>query len=72
MNGADSSRVKGKPMQKIQKVAIPGAGAMGAYFASRFFGTEGFTAVLMAKDDRLDRLRTSGLDIPPRGSGKNN
>jgi len=50
-------------MQKIQKVAILGAGAMGAYFASRFFDTAGFSTVLIAKGHRLDRLKTKGLVV---------
>ena len=50
-------------MREIRKVAILGAGAMGAYFAGRFFDTAGFSTVLIAKGRRLDRLRTEGLVI---------
>ena len=50
-------------MQKIQKVAILGAGAMGAYFASRFFDTAGFSTVLIAKGHRLDKLKIKGLVV---------
>jgi 2-dehydropantoate 2-reductase len=50
-------------MQKIQKVAILGAGAMGAYFASSFFDTAGFSTVLIAKGHRLDKLKTKGLVV---------
>ena len=50
-------------MQEIQKVAILGAGAMGAYFASRFFDTAGFSTVLIAKGNRLDKLKTKGLVV---------
>ncbi|MEA3436113.1 MAG: ketopantoate reductase family protein [Thermodesulfobacteriota bacterium] len=50
-------------MQEIQKVAILGAGAMGAYFASRFFDTPGFSTVLIAKGHRLDKLKTKGLVV---------
>lgn len=50
-------------MQKIQKVAILGAGAMGSYFAGRFFDTPGFSTVLIAKGQRLDKLKTNGLVI---------
>ncbi len=50
-------------MQKIRKVAILGAGAMGAYFAGSFFDTDGFSTVLIAKEDRLDKLRKNGLVI---------
>ena len=50
-------------MQKIQKVAILGAGAMGAYFASRFFDTASFSTGLIAKGPRLDKLKTKGLIV---------
>ncbi len=50
-------------MQKIRKVAILGAGAMGAYFAGRFFDAEGFSTVLIAKEDRFERLKNHGLII---------
>ncbi len=50
-------------MQKIQKVAILGAGAMGAYFASSFFDAAGFSTVLIAKGHRLDKLKTKGLVV---------
>jgi len=50
-------------MQKIRNVAVLGAGAMGAYFAGRFFDAEGFSTVLIAKEDRLDKLRNNGLVI---------
>ncbi len=49
-------------MQKIKKVAIIGAGAMGSYFAGRFYDA-GFSTVLIAKDQRLDKLKTRGLVI---------
>jgi 2-dehydropantoate 2-reductase len=49
-------------MQEIQKVAILGAGAMGSYFASRFFNT-GFSTILIAKGPRLDKLKAKGLVI---------
>ena len=50
-------------MQKIHKVVILGAGAMGAYFASRFAGAPDFSTFLLAKGDRLDRLKKEGLLI---------
>lgn len=50
-------------MQEVQKVAILGAGAMGAYFASRFFDTANFSTVLIAKGNRLDKLKTKGLVV---------
>ncbi|MBW2560315.1 MAG: ketopantoate reductase family protein [Deltaproteobacteria bacterium] len=50
-------------MREIRKVAVLGAGAMGAYFASRFFDTAGFSTVLIAEGDRLERLRAEGLVV---------
>ncbi len=50
-------------MQDIRKVAIIGAGAMGAYFAARFFDTPGFSTVLVARGARLERLRQDGLVV---------
>ncbi len=50
-------------MKEIKKVAILGAGAMGAYFAGRFFETAGFSTVLIAKGERLERLKSKGLVI---------
>ena len=50
-------------MQKIRNIAVLGAGAMGAYFAGRFFDAEDFSTALIAKEDRLDKLRNNGLII---------
>ena len=50
-------------MKKIRTIAILGAGAMGAYFAGRFFDTTGFLTVLIAKGERSDKLKTKGLVI---------
>jgi 2-dehydropantoate 2-reductase len=50
-------------MEEIRKVAILGAGAMGAYFAGRFFDTAGFSTALIAKGDRFDKLKNKGLII---------
>jgi 2-dehydropantoate 2-reductase len=50
-------------MQNIKKVAILGAGAMGAYFASRFFDAAGFSTALIAKDQRKNRLERDGLVV---------
>ena len=50
-------------MQKIQKVAILGAGAMGSYFASRFFDTPGFSTVLIATGQRLEKLKANGIVV---------
>ena len=45
----------------IRKVAVLGAGAIGAYFAARFFDTPEFDTVLLARGERLERLRRDGL-----------
>jgi 2-dehydropantoate 2-reductase len=50
-------------MEEIRKVAILGAGAMGAYFAGRFFDAAGFSTALIAKGDRFDKLKNKGLII---------
>jgi 2-dehydropantoate 2-reductase len=50
-------------MSEIQKVAVLGAGAMGAYFASRFFETPGFSTVLLASGERLERLTRDGIIV---------
>jgi 2-dehydropantoate 2-reductase len=48
-------------MQPIKRVAILGAGAMGAYFAARFFSTPGFSTALIAEGPRAEKLRNDGL-----------
>ena len=50
-------------MQEITKVAILGAGAMGAYFASTFFETEGIQTSLVARGQRYERLKREGLVV---------
>jgi 2-dehydropantoate 2-reductase len=50
-------------MTEIKRVAILGAGALGSYFAGRFFDTPEFSTVLIAKGSRLDRLQRDGLVI---------
>src|SRR5660398_179242 len=50
-------------MQEIKKITILGAGAMGAYFASRFFDAPEFSTTLIARDERYDRLRSQGLVV---------
>ena len=50
-------------MEEIKNVAVLGVGAMGAYFAASFFDTPGFSTVLVAKGERLERLRQAGLLI---------
>jgi 2-dehydropantoate 2-reductase len=50
-------------MQKIKSVAILGAGAMGAFFATRFFDTEGFSTAVVAGGERFHRLKRDGLVV---------
>ncbi len=50
-------------MKNIKSVAIFGAGAMGAYFSTRFFEAPGFSTVLIAKNDRFDRLNREGIEV---------
>ena len=50
-------------MKDIHKVAILGAGAMGAYFATRFFIAPGFSTSLIARGERGKRLENDGLIV---------
>jgi 2-dehydropantoate 2-reductase len=50
-------------MQQIRRVAILGAGAMGASFASRFFDSADLSTVLIARGDRQERLGREGLVV---------
>jgi 2-dehydropantoate 2-reductase len=50
-------------MRKVRNVAILGAGAMGAYFATSFFGAHGFSTTLVARGRRYDRLKSQGLSV---------
>src|SRR5512133_677647 len=50
-------------MQPIKRVAILGAGAMGAYFAACFYATPGFTTALIADGARSQKLGRDGLVI---------
>ena len=50
-------------MQEIKKVVILGAGAMGAYFASCFFDSQGFETGIVARGERYDRLSRDGLVV---------
>ncbi len=50
-------------MKDIKKVAIFGAGAMGAYFSTRFFETADFSTTLIAKNDRISRLEKDGIVV---------
>lgn len=64
-------------MREIQHIAIVGAGAMGAYFASCFAASPGFEVTLVAEGDRKDRLNAEGLivngqklDLPARSGAE--
>ena len=50
-------------MKEIKSVAILGAGAMGAAYASRFFDAAQFSTVLVARDSRHERLREEGCVV---------
>lgn len=50
-------------MQDISKVAILGAGAMGAFFASKFFDVGDISTSLVARGQRYDRLKSQGLVV---------
>ncbi|MGO8880189.1 MAG: ketopantoate reductase family protein [Desulfomonilaceae bacterium] len=50
-------------MKEIKTVAVLGAGAMGAVYASRFFDSSLFPTVLVARDSRYDRLREEGCVV---------
>lgn len=50
-------------MREIQRVAVLGAGALGSFFAGRFYDSPEFSTVLIAKGSRLERLQRDGLDI---------
>jgi 2-dehydropantoate 2-reductase len=50
-------------MSEIQKVAILGAGAMGAYFAAQFYDTPGCSTAIIARGQRLDTLQSDGLMV---------
>jgi 2-dehydropantoate 2-reductase len=50
-------------MQAISNVAVLGAGAMGAFFASRFHDTAGFSTTLVAGGQRYERLQREGLVV---------
>jgi 2-dehydropantoate 2-reductase len=50
-------------LKEIKNVAILGAGAMGAVYASKFFDADPFDTVLVARDKRYERLRAEGLMV---------
>ena len=50
-------------MQEIQRVAVLGAGAMGAYFTTQFLGVDEIDTVVVAKGERAARLVEHGLVV---------
>jgi 2-dehydropantoate 2-reductase len=50
-------------MREINSVAVLGAGAMGAYFATSFFDAPGFSTAVVARGERYDRLKDDGLVV---------
>ena len=50
-------------MKDINKVVILGAGAMGAFFATKFFDTDECSAAVIAKGKRYERLKNNGLVV---------
>lgn len=50
-------------MTEIKTVAIIGAGAMGSFYASKFFETAGFSPMFVARDSRYARLREEGVVV---------
>jgi 2-dehydropantoate 2-reductase len=50
-------------MDPIRRVAILGAGAMGAVYASKFLEVDGFSTAVVARGERHDRLVRDGLVV---------
>ncbi len=50
-------------MEQIKRVAILGAGAMGAFFAARFHDAPGVSAGVVARGPRGERLARNGLEV---------
>lgn len=53
-------------MKEINRVAILGAGAMGSFYASKFFDVHGFSVFFAATDERYARLREQGVIVNGR------
>ncbi len=50
-------------MREIKNIAVIGAGAIGAYYASKFFDAFPSSTVLVAREPRYDRLKAEGLVV---------
>jgi len=53
-------------MDSIRDIAVIGGGAMGAFYASRFFDTEGISVSLVADGERAERLSAHGIVVNDR------
>jgi len=54
-------------MPQIRKIAILGAGAMGAFYASRFHAVESYSTVLVATGRRAEDLQKNGVTVNGAG-----
>jgi len=52
-----------RAMSSITHISVVGAGAMGAFYASKFADMEGVTASLHAGGDRYKRLKEAGITV---------
>ena len=50
-------------MRQVRRVAILGAGAIGAFFVERFSGAAGMSTMVVARGERYDRLKRLGLVV---------
>jgi 2-dehydropantoate 2-reductase len=50
-------------VKQIKNVAVLGAGAVGAFYASKFFDVSPLSTVLVAREPRYDRLKAEGLVV---------
>jgi 2-dehydropantoate 2-reductase len=50
-------------MAEVRKIAILGAGAMGASIASWFYNADGFSTSIIAGGERYERLKKDGLAV---------
>jgi 2-dehydropantoate 2-reductase len=53
-------------MPSIERISVIGAGAMGAFYASKFFDMDKNCISLVAKGERFDRLKEKGLIVNNR------
>lgn len=53
-------------MQEIKKIAILGAGALGATYAAQFYDTAPDSVILIADGERYQRLRQDGFNLNGR------